>query len=1114
MRKNLLLPALVLGIIVYSAGMLTGCRNNTSSDYSDTSPVFEKVASAESGILFNNTVEENYQKNYFDTFAYVYNGAGVATGDFNNDGLMDIYFAGNEVPNKLYLNQGNMKFKDITASAGVDGGKGWKNGVTLVDINNDGLLDIYICKGGSVKSTAEERTNMLYVNQGNLTFKEEAKAYGLADTGYSTHAAFFDMDNDNDLDMYLTSRPDSFYLGLSRMVSGKRNPPENCRDKLFRNDNGKFTEIGKKAGIGHNFGYALAVVTADLNGDGYQDIFVSNDYADNDYIYINQKNGSFKDEVKSMTNHLSLFSMGADIADINNDGFEDVLVMEMLPENYKRSKVSMPRMDVSGFHAIVDSGFQKQYMHNVLHLNQGNGFFSDISQLAGVSKTEWSWSTLMSDFDNDGNRDIFVANGYRRDLFDGDLQKKQEMYVRANMNKYSSSAEMFEKGFKEYMDIYDPIKVKNYLFRNKGGLKFENVSDAWGFKDSTFSNGAAIADFDNDGDLDLVINNLDGVADLYKNITDKKNNYLRVKLEGPEKNPEGIGAKVSLFYDGKLQQFFQQKTVRGYLSTNEPIVHFGLGKKDKVDSVVIVWPDGKSGTIQHVTANQVIKANYKDAVSGINHNPVYHPLFEEAGNQLLFPQFIHQENKYDEYADQVLLPHEFGKDGPFIATGDVNGDGTEDFYIGGAKNQAGSLYIQQNGKFAKANTPVFETDKQYEDMGARFLDVDGDGDLDLYVVSGGSEYPEGSDLYQDRLYINDGKGNFSKTTLPAIRSSGSCIAVVDIDGDGDPDIFRGGEVLAHQYPYPPASYLLINEKGKFVDKTKEIAPELAKAGMIKSAVWADLDGDKKPELIIAGEWMPVKVFANHNGMLKDVSENDGLKNTEGWWDKLVVDDIDGDGDLDIVAGNLGENYKFQASIEKPFEVYAKDFDGNGTNDIFLAKHLNNITVPIRGRECTSQQCPMIATRFPTYLSFAESDLKGILGEDQLKTALHYQAHLFSTVVFLNDKGKFTAKKLPVEAQLSTVNGIIVKDFDGDGIKDILIAGNKFDVEVETTPADASPGLFLKGLGHADFKSFKPAESGFFTPYNVKDIQPIKIAGKWAVLVSANNDRLRIFKETR
>jgi hypothetical protein len=1106
--KNLsVISAIVLTTV---ALVFYSCKGNNEKTVSETgSPVFKKIPSSHSGITFNNLVDENYQRNYFDSFAYVYNGAGVAVGDINNDGLPDIYFAGNETPNKLYLNEGGMKFKDITQSAGVDGGNGWDNGVTMVDINNDGLLDIYVCKGG-FKDSDSDRRNLLYVNQGKLIFKEEAKAYGLDDDGYSMHAAFFDMDNDNDLDVYITSRPDSFYLGLSRMVSGKRNPPEKCHNKLYRNDNGKFVDVSKQAGIDHSFGYALSVVTADLNNDGYDDVYVSNDYADNDYMFINQKNGTFKDVIKKATNHVSLFSMGADIADINNDGFEDILVMEMLPENYKRSKVSMPRMDVEGFWAIVDSGFQKQYMHNVLSLNHGNGFFTDVSQLAGISKTEWSWSTLASDFDNDGNRDIFVANGYRRDLFDGDIQQKQDMYVKANMHKYSSADEMFTKGFKEYINIYDPILVRNYLFKNNGDLKFQNVSKDWGFEDSTFSNGAAVADFDNDGDLDLVINNLDQEALLYENVNSAKNNYLELKLEGPDKNRDGIGAKINLYYDGKMQQFFEQKTVRGYLSSNDPVVHFGLGKTPKVDSIVVSWLDGKENVLRNVTANKEIKVNYKEAVKGIDRNPHYEPAFAEATNQLLSTPFVHTENKYDEYKDQVLLPHEFSRDGPFIASGDVNGDGTEDFYVGGAKDQAGCLYIQQNGKFTKKAVPAFEADKKYEDMGTAFFDADKDGDLDLYVVSGGSEFDDGSDMYQDRLYINDGKGNFTKSNLPATTSSGSCIVPYDFDGDGDIDLFRGGEVVPHKYPQPPKSYLLVNENGKFIDKTNAIAPAISNIGMVKSAVWADLNNDKKAELIVAGEWIPVKIFEYAQSKMNDVSSKYGFQNTEGWWDKLVADDIDGDGDIDLIAGNLGENYKFQASIEKPFEVYAKDFDGNGTNDIFLAKHLNDITVPIRGRECTSQQCPMITQKFPTYLSFAESDLKGILGEEEMKTALHYQAHLFSTVIFLNDKGKFTIKKLPTAAQLSTVNGIIVNDFDGDGKKDILIAGNKFDVEVETTPADASPGLFLKGLGNLEFKSCKPLESGFFAPYNVKDIKAIKTKDSWAILVSSNNDKLRVF----
>ncbi|MDP4149459.1 MAG: VCBS repeat-containing protein [Bacteroidota bacterium] len=1071
-------------------------------------PLFQKVLSSQSGITFNNLVEENAYRNNFDNFAYVYNGGGVAIGDINNDGLEDIYFTGNEVPNKLYLNLGGMKFKDITESAGVDGGKGWDNGATMVDINHDGWMDIYVCKGGFGDSD-DERRNLLYVNQKDGTFKEEAKEYGLDDDGYTMQAVFFDMDNDNDLDCYLIARPDSFYLGLPRMVSGKRNPPEKCRNKLYRNDNGHFVEVGKEAGIGQTFGYGLSGSNADLNGDGYDDMYVANDYADNDYMFINQRNGRFKDEIKKATNHVSLFSMGSDIADINNDGLEDILVMEMLPENYKRSKISMPRMDVSGFWAIVDSGFEKQYMHNVLHLNQGNGFFSDISQLAGISKTDWSWAALACDFDNDGKRDIYVANGYRRNTFDGDILQKQDAYIKANMSRYKSADEMFEKGFKDFVNIYDPLKARNYLFRNQGDLRFENVSQAWGITDSTFSNGAAVADLDNDGDLDLVVNNLDGEAIVYENKTGNRNNYIRLKLDGPEQNRDGIGAKISLYYEGRMQQFFEQKVVRGYLSSSDPIVHFGLGKTPRVDSVVVRWLDGKENVLRNVDANQVVRVNYRESTSGVDRSRKYQPAFAEAGGLLSKP-FVHKENKVDEYKDQVLLPHMFSRSGPWIATGDVNGDGLEDFYIGGASGQAGRLYVQTaDGHFEPKPEPAFEADKAFEDMGTVLFDADHDGDLDLYVVSGGSEFPDGSPMYQDRLYLNDGKGNFTRAPLPKTESSGSCVVVCDIDGDGYPDLFRGGQVMPHGYPRSPRSYVLMNKKGKFVDATSELAPSLVHAGMVNSAIWADLDGDKKPELVVTGEWMPIRVFQNEGGKLVEETRKFGLEGTEGWWNTLYAVDVDGDGDLDIVAGNLGENYKFKASAETPFEVYAKDFDHNGTNDIFLAKYADGLQVPVRGRECTSQQCPFIAKKFPSFLSFAESDLKTLLG-DEIETAVHLKAHLFSSVILLNDHGKFTIKKLPVEAQLSTVNGILAADFDRDGINDLLISGNKFDVEVETTPADASPGLFLKGLGNLNYQSTKPLESGFFVPYNVKDMKAIKVKDRWAVLVSSNNDSLRVF----
>jgi hypothetical protein len=1095
----------VIAAILFAV-LLTSCSEKKDASLAPAaSPLFKRIPSSQSTITFSNDLDETYD-NYFDRFAYVYNGAGVGVGDINNDGLPDIYFTGNEVPNKLYLNKGNLVFEDITDKAGVAGNGKWNNGIAMVDINEDGLLDIYVCKGGWHETPAQ-RKNLLFVNQGDLTFKEQANEFGLAEPGYSIHASFFDMDNDSDLDLYVTNRPDSFDLPLSEMVRQKKLSPSGSRDKLYRNDNKKFTEIGVKAGIVSNFGYALSVITSDLNNDGYADIFVANDFAESDYLYINQKNGTFKESIRQTTNHISMYSMGTDVADINNDGLEDIMVTEMLPEDYRRSKVSMPSMDVEGFNELINSGMHKQYMHNVLHLNHGNNFFGDVSQIAGVTKSEWSWSVLMSDFDNDTDRDIFIANGYKRDVFDGDVHHKLAAFVRQNHNKYNSAEELLTKEFKTFIDLYRPIVVSNYMFRNNGDLVFENVAENWGLDDPSISHGAAIGDLDNDGDLDLVVNNMDDEAFVYENTS--KANYIKVKLEGPPQNAFGIGAKVTV-YAGGIKQFFENKTSRGYLSSNDPVVHFGLGKLVTVDSIMVSWTDGRRNQTLNVSANQTFSVAWKDAAAENRRVGTPATLIAESPSLLMTP-FTHKENEVAEYKEQVLLPHGFSRAGPFIASGDVNGDGTEDFYVGGAKGQAGALYKQANNKFELTRQAAFEKDKEFEDAGATMFDADGDGDLDIYVASGGAEFADGSDQYQDRLYLNDGKGNFTTGKLPVTRSSGSCVLAFDADGDGDKDIFRGGQVIAGVYPKAPRSYLLINEGGTFKDKTRDVAPQLNEPGLVKTAAVADLNNDKQPELIVSGEWMPVRIFSMSKGIYADVSREYLPEKTEGWWSRIVVADLDSDGDQDLLLGNTGENYKFRASENKPFQVYARDFDGNGTNDIFLARYLSDSTlVPIRGRECTSQQMPVIAKKFPTFVSFADSDLAGILGSD-IESAMHQKAYTFSSFAAINDNGKLSLQKLPVDAQLSVINDFIVHDFDQDGKQDILIAGNKFDTEVETTPADASPGLLLKNLGGNKYQSLKSFETGFFVPYNVKDLQLMNVGNTPVIFVSSNNDKLRIFR---
>ncbi len=1103
---------------------LIGCSGNNQSELRQsgqnkvTQPLFALVSPQKSNVLFNNQIKEDYTHFFFD-FNYVYNGGGVAVGDINNDGLSDIYFTGNQVENKLYLNKGNFVFEDITASALVGGSEGWHNGVVMADVNSDGWLDIYLCKGG-FKDTDEERKNTLYINQGDLTFEEQAAKYHLDDVGFSTMAVFFDMDNDNDLDMYLVNRPEKFHLGYEQVLQGKKKQHDLYRDKLYLNEHGKFSEIGIESGIVNNFGYGLGLVASDINNDGLSDVFVSNDYYENDYLYINQGNLQFKERIKQFTNHIPFYAMGVDVVDINNDGLEDIIELEMSSDDHVRSKTTMAAMDVQLFKDMQEHGFHKQYMHNMLHLNlplpippggeQRGGHFSEIGQLAGIASTDWSWSCLGSDFDNDGYRDIFIGNGFLRDIWDKDTNEKVKRYIQSKAFRLKPRQESAEYIIQQYK----PNKLPNYIYRNNGDLTFTNKVAGWGLTQASFSNGAAVGDLDNDGDLDLIVNNINDPAFIYENKAEHLgHHFIKIKLDGPTGNTSGLGTKITITTKNGIQ-YHEFKTVRGYLSSVEPVIHFGLGEINEIDKVQVTWTDGTTYVSEKVAANQTLVISY-DTSSKVylSEDKVIKPIFYEATKEYFQEIFEHQENDYDDYKDQILLPHKLSQNGPCISVADVNGDGLDDFFVGGAHGQAGEIFIQQiDGTFLMLRQTAFEHDKGHEDVGAAFFDMDQDGDQDLYVVSGGNEVMTDAHYYQDRLYLNDGNGQFKNADLlPNITSSGSCVVPHDFDQDGDIDLFVGGRVIPGKYPNAPASWLLRNEKGRFTDVTEQLAPELKRTGMVTSAAWADINRDGIKELMVVGEWMPITVFQQEKGQFINRTKSYQLAQTSGWWNKIEPADIDRDGDIDFIVGNLGLNYKFHASKDKPFMVFANDFDTNGTNDVFLAKYYHDKIVPVRGKDCSSEQLPILNRKFSTYNAFAQADINQILGE-KISDATQYKADIFESVILENRNGILVLQPLPVHAQFSTVNGIVIHDFNEDRTEDILIAGNKFEVEVETTPADASPGYLLIGKEDKHYQALPPNQSGFFVPENVKDIQLVKTNSifRWGVLVAINNGEIKYF----
>lgn len=1084
---------------------------STASKSNQQTPLFSLLPAEQTGIHFANIIKETPDVHNL-IWESVYMGSGVAVGDINNDGLPDICFTANMGRDILYLNKGDMKFENITETCGINTKIGWSGGVTMADVNADGWLDIYISRYGWFEKP-EDRENLLFINNGDLTFSEKAKEYGIANTGYTIQSTFFDYDKDGDLDLFVGNQPSQVRWTKAAQENNPPPPDENTSDRLYRNNgDNTFTDVSKKAGI-ENFAFSLGIVASDINGDGWTDIYVANDYNKPDFMYINQQDGTFKDALKQTTRHISNFAMGCDIADFNNDGLVDIVTADMAAEDHYRSKTNMGSMRPDRFWSFVERGYYYQYMVNTLQLNTGTPsysnlsvHFSEIGHLAGIAKTDWSWATLLADFDNDTYKDLLITNGIKRDVRNNDYSTLMTTEVKKAGGKMTG-LEMLQLSLKAPSQ-----KVKNYLYHNQGDLTFKNVATEWGMGQASFSHGAAYADFDGDGDLDLVMNNVDQKAFIYRNES-KNNSYLQLKLTGKEKNTQALNAKATIYTGDNIQH--QELTLtRGYMSACDNILHFGLGNISMIDKLEVIWPDGSLTELENVKANQRLELKQTEAgkkyQKPVDSTPA---IFADITSKIGI-DFRHKENEYDDFAKEILLPHKQSTNGPALAVGDVNGDGIEDFYIGGAKGQSGVLYLQDDsGNFQKS----WKSEAQFEDIAAILFDADGDSDLDLYVVSGGNEFAENAAELQDRLYFNDGTGQFEKSNnaLPSMLTSGGCVATNDFDKDGDLDLFVGGRIVPSKYPFSAKSYLLQNDGGKFTNVTTTHALDMEEMGLVTDAIWTDYDKDGDSDLIAVGEWMPILVFQNYGGKFSNKSSELGLESTRGWWFSIAEADVDGDGDMDYALGNVGLNTKYKVNEKKSFEIYCSDFDNSGNLDIVLVNgdKEKGLKLPVRGRECSSEQMPFIQEKFPTYEGFATANLEEIYGES-LSKALHYEANELRSSLLINEgNGQFSLKQLPNEAQFAPNMSILSDDLNEDGLADLILAGNLYGTEVETVRYDAGIGTVL--MGSKNGMNVMPlSQSGFFANKEVRELTWIKLAnGKKAILVANNNDGLQLFELT-
>jgi hypothetical protein len=1099
--------------------------------------LFDEVSSENSGIHFNNLIVENDSINPLD-LTNIYNGGGVGIGDFNRDGLPDIYFTGNTVSNKLYLNKGDFKFEDITSAAGVEGKGKWCRGVAVVDINNDGWPDIYVC--ATIRNNPEQRRNLLYINQGLDKngiphFKEMAREYGLGDTLYSTMAAFFDYDNDGDLDMYLVVNniPKGYNANVYKPIITDGSFPSTGR--LYRNDwndslkHPVFTDVSKQAGITTE-GFGHDVTIADINHDGWKDIYVSNDFLGDDILYINNHDGTFTNKVKSYFKHTSANGMGQDIEDINNDGLADVVELDMDPPDNYRKKLFQGPNNYRSYQNTEYFGYQYQYARNSLQLNQGprvNGndsigdpVFSEIGYYSGIEATDWSWTPLVADFDNDGYRDIIITNGYPKDVNDHDF-----------INFRTQATNLASK--KMILSQIPQIKIHSFAFRNNKDLTFSDVSGDWGLMAPSFSNGAAYADLDNDGDLDLIVNNIDDEAHIYRNMSRERDpdhhHFLQIQFAGDSSNKNGIGAWAELHYDGGKQQVYENTPYRGYLSTIQDIAHFGLGNRSIVDSVIIKWPNGKMQLLRNVKANQSLLVDIKNADINYSFEKdsfASGSLFKDVTDSVGI-HFIQEERDYIDFNIQKLLPHKFSEYGPSIAVGDMDGNGLEDMIVGGSAFHSAQMFLQQpDGRFIqKALLPEeISKNKLADDLQLLLFDADGDGDLDLYIASGGYENEHNDPAYQDKLYINDGKGNFKldSNALPKNFTSKFCVRAADFNHDGKMDLFISGRVDPGNYPKPVSSFIYRNDSKdgqiKFTDVTPVVAKDLVNVGMICDALWTDFDNDGWTDLVLAGEWMPVTFLKNDHGTFKNVTEGTGVVNQLGWWNSIVAGDFDNDGRIDYVVGNLGKNSFYRASDEYPMRVYAKDFDKNGIYDMIPSLYLPDANgkmkeFPAQGRDDLLKQINAMRKKFPTYKSYAVAEMSQVLTDDERKGALILTANNLQTCLFHNEgNGRFTMIPLPAEAQFSAINGMVAEDFDGDGNLDLVMNGNDFGTEPNVGRYDALNGLYLKGDGNGKFAPLSILQSGIFIPGNGKALVKLQSArGKYLLAAGQNRGPLKVFQ---